>query len=337
MSKHEAVLSLEPSDLLAPIDLSEQRGEFEVPSLDRKVRSSVRLFARQAPDAPIVRIRRPRRWALRSAFVVAGALTCFGAGARSPELTTLASGVTNTWQTVESATERSEKATSAQTTSIPIKSAEANHTRAPNASAQPAPRVEGEAPPRGAAPAAGPCSRQAAPDDCLEGAVVSGSSRVAAAPPESARPGPQAQNPGSAQHASVPADAQQEKVQSSRQSRRALRQATADQRPRDKTDPVARDAVRRDSRDSARVSSSRREWTTDDNTRTARPDQDAAPEPNWVWNRYDESSGRNRSDDYARADNRRVIGRTPRQDDRVFGRAPRDEGPMMFRPFENNW
>jgi hypothetical protein len=143
----------------------------------------------------------------------------------------LAAGITSTSRAVESATERAEKTTSAQATSMPITSAEANHTSAPNASGQPAGRVAREAPPGGSAPAPGPCSRQAERDDCLEGAAISGSSQVAVAPPESAPPGPQVQNPGDVPHASVRANAQQEKVQSSRQSWRALRQAPAEQRP----------------------------------------------------------------------------------------------------------
>jgi hypothetical protein len=334
----EPVLSLEPSNLLAPLDLSEQRVDFGAPSRNREPETSGRLFTRRSSDIPVVRVRRASRWRLKSALIVAGALTCFEAGARLPQLTSLMSGYTDPSQVVESATERSEKQASAPAATIPIKSAEAKPTALSNAGNSYAAPTETAA----SAGAAVPCNRQTSPDDCPEGAAansVGGSAPVAAGTPGVARPGPQTVNPEGARRAPVRADAQQEeRAQSSRQSKRAMRRDTADQRPAaDNKDPIAR-SVRRENPDAARASGSRRELAADDNASTARRDRDAPREPNWGWNRYDESWGRNRYDEYdARGDDRRVVGRASRQDDRVIGRAPRDDGQPILRWFGNDW
>src|ERR1700716_2364358 len=164
----EPVLSLEPSNLLAPLDLSEQHVEAGMSSRDRGNGTSGRLFTRRRSDIPVVRVPRPSRWPLKSALIVAGALTCFGAGAELSQLTSLVSGHTDRSQAVEGAIERSEKQPSAQAAAPPIKSAEATPTATSN------PRSSHAAPAE-AAPSAGasmPCIRQTSPDDCLEGATV---------------------------------------------------------------------------------------------------------------------------------------------------------------------
>ena len=75
---------------------------------------------------------------------------------------------------------------------------------------------------------------------------------------------------------------------------------------------------------------SSRAWdrAVDDNVPTARSsgrreNRDADQASSWRRDRYDE---------YPRGDDRRVLDRAAREDDRVMGRAKRDEGPPVTFP-----
>jgi hypothetical protein len=88
---------------------------------------------------------------------------------------------------------------------------------------------------------------------------------------------------------------------------------------------------RRQDRDVNRTSSRRRD-------RAAR---DTIPPPSLWGRRPDPDSDRasisRRDPDGDDADDRRVVGRMPREDDRTIGRAPRFQGPMTIFPFPNDW
>ena len=96
---HEPICQLEPSNLLEPLDLPEPAPE--------RVKS--------IPPAAL-----ERRWALKPALVVAGALVCVAAGAALPQLAALTRGEMKASQTVGSATRPAAPAPAASDQSTPI-------------------------------------------------------------------------------------------------------------------------------------------------------------------------------------------------------------------------
>ena len=97
---------------------------------------------------------------------------------------------------------------------------------------------------------------------------------------------------------------------------------------------AARPSDRRQDRETNQASNRRRDWVADDGAPTARPsDRRQGRDP------YQASSWRrDRYDDYSRGDDRRVVDRAAREDDRMVGRARRDEGPLMaFPPVTYGW
>jgi hypothetical protein len=93
-SAREIPQLLEPSNLLEPLDLTEQRLDFVYPlTRPQKDENSQKRFARTSASAPVLRMsesrRRPR---LKSLLIVAGAVACFGAGTLFPELHSLKRG-----------------------------------------------------------------------------------------------------------------------------------------------------------------------------------------------------------------------------------------------------
>jgi hypothetical protein len=188
-----------------------------------------------------------------------------------------------------------------------------------------------------------PCSPQnrARDDKCLEGGVATpaaGSARTPAPDRNSdgsPRSAPAASRTTSASTAKPPAAPQtiweiDERVQQP-VNRRATQRDTVDQ-------PAAADNNVQSAKSSDR--SRRRERSADDNGQTARygnsrQEQDLSRSSGGRRERYDE---RDRYDDYARGDDRRVFGRAPREDDRVISSGPpRHEGPMPIFPSLFGW
>jgi hypothetical protein len=390
-STHEPSQLLEPSNLLEPLDLSERQLNFEYPSArsDRggaSQRGSTGPTRREFIPRPTEgRDRSP----LKSILMVAGALACFGAGTAMPQLQTLVFGNLKSGQTVASATRPS----SHSLADVAVK-ADASKVAEPKLSASTSnpsnlnavPDANGAAPPttnsadrnasaaNQSAPAAkkeaiagcgGPCDQKRCPEgdpNCLEGAAVTPPAPLTvgggtAAPAGRAQPVRQVATPAPAD--SERADArgssrQEERAQSSRESRRAAPRDTADhQRARRNVATVSRSA-RGQERDINQASSWRRNRTVDDEVAAASSwgfwqDRDADQRSSRAWDRAADdnvptgrSSGRredrdadqasswrrDRYDEYPRGDDRRVFDRTAREDDRVIGRAKRDEGPL---------
>ena len=85
-STRDPILLLEPSNLLEPLNLAD-RSDAPASALARPERpdTSSKRFMRpsKSTTAPIDR---DRRWRLKSALIVAGALACFAAGTALPQL-----------------------------------------------------------------------------------------------------------------------------------------------------------------------------------------------------------------------------------------------------------
>jgi hypothetical protein len=209
-------------------------------------------------------------------------------------------------------------------------------------------------------------NQQLCPKDdsnCLDGAPVTRTVNPAAVtpsaepakPPGTARSVRQAASPQSAdpERASPRASArQQERIQSSRHNRRAAQRnlptVSRSNRRQDRDTNQASNWERATDGDVAAASpwgpwqerqadqASSRAWdrAADENVSAARPSgrrqgRDPDQASSWRRDRYDE---------YPRGDDRRVVDRAARGDDRMVGRARRDEGPLMaFPPVRYGW
>jgi hypothetical protein len=397
-STHDPILLLEPSNLLEPLDLADRYVNPADPSArpDRDGTAhgtSPRGFARTTTRSASVSAPIERRWRLKSALIVAGALACFGAGAALPQLPDLTLGDSKPAQ-VASASRQSAPAAGAPIKSETSKPAEPRLNEstsngsnqsialAPNVDAPsvsvPDQRAAADQTVPAAKDAAGggasSCDRQGRSNDdasCLAGAVTNppagavrtpapdrnsdGSPRGASSAARTATGPIPAKSSGAAQTGPETASGQTADPQradtraSSRQEERpqpalnnnrrasprdTAERHTADQQPTaDDNVPTARSSDRRQDQDTNRTSSRRRDRAAGDSVPTTsssasssdrRPDQDNNRSSSWRPDRYDE---------YARGDDRRVLGRVPREDDRVVGRSPRYEGPTtIFGP-----
>jgi hypothetical protein len=93
-STREAPQLLEPSNLLEPLDLTEQQLDFVYPlTRPRTDENSQKGFGRTTAGAPVLRASESqRRSPLKSLLIVAGAVACFGAGTMFPQLHSLTRG-----------------------------------------------------------------------------------------------------------------------------------------------------------------------------------------------------------------------------------------------------
>jgi hypothetical protein len=88
VSTREPPQMLEPSNLLEPLDLTEQQLDFVYPlTRPQKKENSQKGFARTTAGSPVLRaIESQRRSLLKSVLIVTGAIACFGAGTLLPQL-----------------------------------------------------------------------------------------------------------------------------------------------------------------------------------------------------------------------------------------------------------
>jgi hypothetical protein len=93
-STREIPQLLEPSNLLEPLDVTEQQLDFVYPlTRPQKDEDSQKGFARTSASAPVLRMSESRRRSpLKSLLIVAGAVACFGAGTVFPQLHSLTRG-----------------------------------------------------------------------------------------------------------------------------------------------------------------------------------------------------------------------------------------------------
>jgi hypothetical protein len=310
---HEPIRQLEPRNLLEPLDLPEpgpERADFTPP-----------------PNAP------ERRWTLKPALVVAGALICVATGAALPQLAALTRGDTKVSQTVGSAMQPVEPKPGASARSGPIE-ASSGEAVAGGASEVAPPAVTAVAPanaPTSAAPRpwVDPVPKDAAAGQPRSGAPVA---PTAAAPPTTPTVGgtapatmqPNAQaNPPLVVVPRVESRGHSvEGAQSSRESARATE--------------------RRQSRDGNRRDGERRlgDRAPRDETRmtgkTGREDERGrfgeAGEDDRVIGRAPPAPREGERRRVLREDGR-TVGRAPRDDDGAPDRIVRDERPMLPFPF----
>jgi hypothetical protein len=339
MPTHGPIHLLEPSNLLEPLDLTDEYFDATSPSVHSDDHGTPRVSRRRTPSEPLAAaaVARPTRRVLKSALIVALAVACFGAGAALPRLTSVV-GI-NPSQLVGTANEPS-----ARTAAAPVKAEHAKPAAMPDASTQQessrdAPAAQkaaaSDAPPRDQPPR-DPQISSPNDDSSLEGSAAgpaTTSAPIAAKSPEAVQPVPPARTVKEAdpRHAETRASGQQEKrVRPSRYSRRAAHRDSAERRTAEGNAATARFPVQEE-RAPYRGSDWRRDWAGDDGAPVARSWdrwQDRATDRGW---------GRNAYDDYARAPDRRAF-RALREDERAISRAPRDEVPVItVPPFRGGW
>lgn len=135
VSARELPQLLEPSNLLEPLDLTEQRLDFVHPlSRPQANEKPEKGFRRTSAAALGLRPSRQRRFPLKSALMLAGALACFGAGTLLSQLHSLPRWDVEPDSTVGSASQRSStmtQPTSAGPTSAELRSAAATPNDSP--------------------------------------------------------------------------------------------------------------------------------------------------------------------------------------------------------------
>ena len=377
-SAHEPSQLLEPSNLLEPLDLTERQLDFAYPSARSDVAgTSQRGFTRTTKSEFIPRPARGHgRSPLRAILMIAGAFACFGAGTAMPQLQKLTFDDVKFWQTVGTATspsstpvadaalkpdasKQSESKLGVSTSSAPNPNVASNANGMPLAVSpdRNAPDV-GQSVPAGKDVVVG--NQQLCPKDdssCLEGAPVTPTINPtpvtpgadAAKSPGTARSVRQAASPQSAdpERASPRASARQQKhAQSSRYRRTVSRPGRRQDRDTNQASNWARDRATDSEvaatspwgpwQDRQADQASSRAWdqAADENVSAARPsDRRQGRDP------YQASSWRReRYDEYPRGDDRRVVDRATRENDRMMGIARRDEGPLMaFPPVRYGW
>ena len=364
-SAHEPSQLLEPSNLLEPLDLTERQLDFLSPSAGSDVTgASQRGFTRTNKSKFIPRPARGHaRSPLKAILMIAGAFACFGAGMAMPQLQKFTFDDVKSWQTIGTATSPSSTpvadaavkpdASKLAGSKLDVSTSSAsNPNMAPNASgiAPPVMSPDRSAPDVGQSVPAGKDvvvgNQQLCPKDdsnCLDGAPVNPT--VNPVPPGAE---PQSADP---ERASPRASArQQQRAQSSRHNGRAAQRNLP---------TVSRSSRWRD-RDTNQASNWPRERATDGEVAAASPwgpwqerQADQASSRAWDENvSAGRSSGRrqgrdpdqasswrrDRYDEYPRGDDRRVVDRAAREDDRMVGRVRRDEGPLMaFPPVRYGW
>jgi hypothetical protein len=212
-----------------------------------------------------------------------------------------------------------------------------------------------------------PCDQKRCPEgdpNCLEGAaanpptpLTTGAGTAAASGTAQAIRPPSADSERAETRAS---SRQEERAQSPRHSRRSVQRDTADQQRARRNVPTVSRSVRWQERDTNQASPWRWDRAADDEVVAARPwasRQDGDADRGAKWRRDDSlpiarSGGRwqdrevdqasswrrERYDEYPRGDDRRVLDRAAREDDRVMGRARRDEGQLQaFPPVKYRW
>jgi hypothetical protein len=265
MSPHEITQLLEPSNLLEPLDLTEQRTGFT----ERSPRVETGAGAQRRRSREMDGMRRPsgseRRSGFRPILMVAGALACFGAGTLLPQLQSLTRedlglGLAGANPSVPpaplaDAAAKSEAASSPEPRSAnlsakpdaPLKATAAAPPRPHPAEANTSAVIQGFAPVSIPQPAAndvsvgcaGSCNHQACPGDdanCLEGGAPTRVKALTKADGSAADPA-QAQ-PARAVAKSQPDESegadtrttshQEERTQSQRPSKRAAQHERAD-------------------------------------------------------------------------------------------------------------
>ena len=375
-STRDPILMLEPSNLLEPLNLADQYGEPASSSTRDDEDGTSKRFRRPTRKDPIsTPIERAGRWRLKSALLVAGAFACFAAGSALPQLPELAFGDGKPAQQAKPAQQtKSVQQTIAEATKQPIRieKAPADPAEAKPAEPKPnepvsngsnesialtanpgaqSPAADRSAPTAQNAPASGTmsCRPQVKPadDKCLEGGVLdpaAGSTRTTAPDrnsDSSPRSAPAASRTTGASTAKSPAGPHSiweidERSQQSVNRRAAPRDAADQPAATDNNDQSSKtwDRDRRQDQDSNRASSRRRERSAGDNGQAARygasrQDQDFNRNSGWR---------RDRDDEYARGEDRRGVGRAPREDDRVISIGPpRHEGPLPILPSLFGW
>ena len=309
-STHDPGQLLEPSNLLEPIDLTDEGAIGSIHASTRpdgpRISQSRRTRATSSPPGR----KGGERWSLlKPVLVVAGALACFGAGTTVPQLQILMLSGASRWPILQTPNERSAsvdrpaksdelKSAKPQLTPTPAQSNSgdeqpASGPQAPraNTSEQNASTVGQSAQAESALAeqvvgCAAPCNQQPCPKDdanCLEGGAVR--------PPQV--PTKPDVNPAKTEEAPVPlraaknppaADAEtrafgRQEEQSSRRNNRAAQRSTADRVsvPRRNAGSLTQSGR---AQDPSRASASRREWGSDEHLPTANsfagwPDRDA--------------------------------------------------------------
>jgi len=265
MSPHEITQLLEPSNLLEPLDLTEQRTRFA----DRSTRVETGAGAQRRPPRETVGMSRPggseRRSGFRPILMVAGALACFGAGTLLPQLQSLTRddlglGLAGANPSVPpaplaDAAAKSEASNSPEPRSAnlsakldaPLKATAAVPPRPHPAEGNTSAVIQGSAPVPIPQPAAndvsvgcaGPCNQQVCPRDdanCLEGGAPTRAKALtkadgSAADPAQAQPARAAakSQPDESERADTRTTSRQEEgTQSPRPSKRAAQHGRAD-------------------------------------------------------------------------------------------------------------
>ena len=373
-SPHEPSQLLEPSNLLEPLDLTERQLDFPYPSARSDVTgTSQRGFTRTTKSEFIPRPARGHgRSPLRAILMIVGAFACFGAGTAMPQLQKLTFDDVKFWQMIAAVKPDASKL--AESKLGVLTSSASNPNIAPNANGIAPPVVS----PDRSAPQAGQSvparkdvvvgNQQLCPKDdsnCLEGAPA-----TLAANPKPVTPGADAaKSPGTAQSVGLAASPQsadperaspraparqQQRAQSSRHNRRAAQRNL----------PTVSRSSRWQDRDTNQASNRPRERATDGEVAAASPwgtwqERQADQASSRAWDRaadenvsaarpsdrrqgrdpYHASSWRrDRDDEYSRGNDRRVVDRAARENDRMTGTARRDEGPLMaFPPVRYGW
>jgi len=307
-STHEPDQLLEPSNLLEPIDLTDKgptHGIYASASPDRtRILQSRR--SRATSSSPR-REEGERRSPLKSIFIVAGALACFGAGTAVPQLQTLMLSSVSDWPTFEAASRRS------SSMDRPVKSDElksvkpqpmvptseqsnsrvaqpANGTQAPrassakeNASALAQSAQTESAPAEQVVGCVAPCNQQPCSKgdaNCLEGGAVSSpqvSTKTEVSPAKTREAAVSLRDASNSPAADAETRASRQEEQSSRRNKRAAQRSTADRAsvPRRSAGSLPQSGRG----DASPASGWRREWASDEfptaNSFAGWPDRDA--------------------------------------------------------------
>jgi hypothetical protein len=325
---HEPVHQLEPSNLLEPLDLEDHHIGPAVSSGSSDRGNPPTEFTRAIASEPIpLSSRRGRRWPLNAALIVAGALTCFGAGAALTQFSTLTTpAAIKPSQTIATRP-------AAPVAQMELKPEQSKPTQPASNAAAGTGLSESAAPAATAGVPAGSVSQTGTPRLWSDPAP----STPAAAAPVTAKPSSLAQSNPQAASPSRRADARaygrpQELARSSPDSRRAASRDTADQQlAAEDSVPIVGLWKDRQDRDANRTSSRRRDRTDEYTRNDERRVVERAREDGRVTGT-------------ASRDEDRIVGRSPREDDtrvsaraarakeRMIDRVPRDEGPVTTFP-----
>jgi hypothetical protein len=327
-STRELPQLLEPSNLLEPLDLTEQQLDFVYPlTRPQKDENSQKGFAPTIAGAPVLRASESqRRSPLKSVLIVAGAVACFGAGTVFPQVHSLTRGDLGPESTVGSASRSSSAIAETKSDEpSPVEPRLKEQTSAEPKSAQPAqtaPRAQPASAAKDAPPdCAAPCNQQACPKgdaNCLEGGPLSSAKELtttdgsAANPAAGEQPVGRTATPQSAdsERAHMRASARQDE-RASHRSKRAVQRQRADQQAGAKRHAATGTRW-------SRLEDRGVEWWRD-RTDGRWQDRDADRASNWRRDRYD---------DYSRDGDRRF--RAARYGDFQMGRTERREGPLMM-------